>query len=319
MGLRIAYRGNFDPPFSTENHVAASMELLGHEVIRLQEDQVSWPETVETCWDADLFWWTQTYGLAVAWPRREAIRALELLDSVSIPTISFHLDLFFGLNRAHQVEEEPFFHTKYVYTADGGHDDEWRARGINHRWSPPAVYGPECVMGRPRARYRSDVAFVGSWRHYGHEEWWPERKRMLDTVTERFGSQFRCWPKGRAVRGRALNDLYASVKVVVGDSCLAGTLQRYWSDRIPETLGRGGFLIHPRVDGLEEYFVEDEHLVCYEPGNFAELCDVIEFYLQHPKERMEICRSGHEHVKLYHTYERRVEKIIDELKAEKVI
>jgi hypothetical protein len=50
--MKIAFRGNFGPLHSTESHVAVTMELLGHQVVRIQEDTVPWeaepvPELVQ--------------------------------------------------------------------------------------------------------------------------------------------------------------------------------------------------------------------------------------------------------------------------------
>lgn len=60
---------------------------------------------------------------------------------------------------------------------------------------------------------------------------------------------------------------------MIGDSCFAGSPKGayYWSDRIPETLGRGGFLIHPYVDGLGRQFnlLEHDEPVTYDAGHLA--------------------------------------------------
>ena len=57
------------------------------------------------------------------------------------------------------------------------------------------------------------------------------------------------------IRGKELNDLYATAKVVVGDTlCKGFNYPYYFSDRLFETTGRGGFLIHPYIKGLEDYF-----------------------------------------------------------------
>ena len=38
---KIAYVGNFEPEFSTENDVRKAFEALGYEVIKLQEGDIS--------------------------------------------------------------------------------------------------------------------------------------------------------------------------------------------------------------------------------------------------------------------------------------
>lgn len=314
-GVRCAYLGNFGVPYSTESHVALSLEMLGHEVVRIQEGDVRATDVPDHARGCDLMLWTQTYGLAVTGGTLEDRRAM-LAGMSGVPIVGFHLDLWHGLDRARQVtEREPFFAVDVLYTADGGHDAEWAAAGVNHRWSPPGVYGGECYLAEPDPRYRSDVAFVGSWRGYGHAEHWPAREAMLRAVRRQYGRRFAMHPRGLAVRGAELNRLFASVKVVVGDSCLAGRIPRYWSDRIPETLGRGGFLIHPYLEGIEDHYADGEHLRLYPAGDHAELLRLVDYYLTHDEDREAIRWTGHQHVREHHTYAHRMERILSEVVA----
>lgn len=319
--MRIAYLGNFAPrtakgeEFSTESHVALSLEDLGHKVIRIQEGDVRATDVPDHARGCDLMLWTQTYGLAVSGGSVEDRWAM-LAGLSGIPVVGFHLDLWWGLRRAVQISErEPFFGVDVLYTSDGGHDAEWEAAGINHRWSPPAVYGGECYLAEPRPQYRSDVAFIGSWRGYNHEEHWPARQAMLQALRARYRHRFAMWPRNHAIRGDELNRLFGSVKVVVGDSCLAGRIPRYWSDRVPETLGRGGFLIHPWVEGIEEHYTDGEHLRLFPAGDHREMLRLVDYYLAHGEEREAIRWSGMMHVKANHTYAHRMQRILSEVTA----
>lgn len=324
--LTVAYRGNFQPdlpagvtPWSTEHHVALSLEELGHHVVRVQEDQDSWEDTVEAAEGADVFLWTQTYGFAHQWDRTNAIAALEHLGE-GMPTVGLHLDLWWGLERSHQVREEPFFqHTQFMVTADGDHDADWVEAGVHHHWSPPAVYGGECFPGTPRPQFRSDVAFVGSWRGGYHDAWWPQRKAMLDHLQRWYGLRLKLWPRQHAIRGQALNDLYASTKVVVGDSCFASTSDRYVSDRPFETVGRGGFLIMPWIRGLAEMLIDGEHCRYYPPGDHVEMRRLIDHYLRHDDERERIRKAGQEHVAQEHTYARRLDDVLTTVLSEQAV
>lgn len=319
--LTVCYRGNFQPdlpagvePWSTEHHVALSIEELGHRVVRVQESSEGWEPTVHASHDADVFLWTQTYGYAQTW-RDSAVSALRELGSAR-PTVGLHLDLWVGLDREHQIRDEPFFQELgWVFTADGDHDDAFAAAGVNHRWSPPAVYAGECKAGTRRSQYRSDVAFVGSWRGGYHDEWWPHRKAMLDALRHRFRRQVRFWPQRQAIRGRALNDLYASTKVVVGDSCFADRSVRYMSDRPFETVGRGGFLVMPWIEALADMLIDGEHVRYYPPGDHDELCRLVAYYLDHDDERERIRLAGQVHVAENHTYAHRLDAILQEVLA----
>jgi hypothetical protein len=111
--------------------------------------------------------------------------------------------------------------------------------------------------------------------------------------------------------------------VVVGDSCLVPgadgkPMTRYTSDRVPETLGRGGLLIHPEVDGVTydkggiaglSSYVPGEHLLTWELGNWAMLQEMIEWALSHPDENEEIREAAVKHVADLHTYTKRMESI----------
>lgn len=315
--LTVAYRGNFQPtlpegviPWSTEHHVAASLEELGHQVVRIQEDRDSWVDTLAMADGADLFLWTQTYGYAHKWDQGDARTALDVLNA-RMPTAGLHLDLWWELEREHQIYEEPYFRQLgWLFTADGDHDNSWAAAGVHHQWSPPAVYGAECTPGTPRPQYQADVAFVGSWRGGYHDAWWPHRKAMLDTLQRHYRGRLRLWPRQQAIRGQELNDLYASTKVVVGDSCFADRADRYFSDRPFECVGRGGFLVMPWIRGLADMLADGEHCRYFPPGDFMEMRRLIEHYLRHDDERERIRRAGQDHVRQNHTYARRVEALL---------
>lgn len=313
--LAVAYIGNFGPPHSTENHVAETLRRMGHRVIQLQEDDPGswrWPHGwLDGSPDADLVLWTRTGSLEP--PFEVAMATLERCRAEGVPTVGFHLDRWWGLAREGQLHESAFFRCELVCTADGGHEAEFAAAGINHLWSPPAVAEFEMGWGRHDPRLASEIAFVGSWSSY-HAEW-PWRRRLVRLVAARYGNQrFRCWPEPgqEAVRGHRLRNLYASTTVVVGDSCLNGSPARYWSDRIPETLGRGGLLIHPEVEGLQ--YEGGEHLLVVPREDIEAVYGAIECALEMPiNERLEIQRAGMAHVAVNHTYRHRMQAILDHL------
>ena len=309
--MRVVYRGNFGVDFSTESHVSKSLEALHHDVVRHQEDRVPWGATLEACREADLFLWTSTYSMANEWPRVDAREAVRTLNAM-LPTAALHLDLFWGLPRSSQVVTEPWFKLRYVFTADGDHDEEFRLAGVNHHWLMPAVYHAECFPGTARKELSSDIAFVGNW-HSGYHPEYEGRYKLVEFLRSTYGERCAFWPKlgEHAVRGRQLNDLYASVKVVVGDSCFANTSKRYTSDRVFETVGRGGFLLFPRIACVEAALNDGEHLRFYTPGDFAELKDTIDWWVAaEDKDRLDIQHAGQDHVRERHTYMNRLADLI---------
>lgn len=328
MGLHALYIGNFRAEHSTENHVMRALRNIGVMVTPRQEDE---PETFHDLGTGrehvdytdiktvDFILWTRTgWDWERIYPggerqaladQRKMLRRARLLG---VPVIGFHLDIWWGLKRVHQVETEPFFESTIVITADGGHDEEWKSVGVNHCWMPPGVSELECAPGFWNGEYASPVAFVGSWQGGYHKES-EHRAALIKWLKKNYPNdcEFYPLPGHHAVRGSALRDLYASVSVVVGDSCFTGTgLANYWSDRIPETLGRGGVLLHPYVPGLENHFQLGEDLVVWEAGDWGTLRTLIDELVKDRPHRELISRHGRERVLRDHTYEVRMRQLI---------
>jgi hypothetical protein len=295
---RVAYLGNFLPPYSTENDIAWTLEHLGHEVIRLQENAFNEKQFGEAREACDMFLWTHTHQFS----NITDLLMEHLLDwfkEHGKPTVSFHLDKFWGIpEREKRIGSDPFFKTDFVFTADGGFQDQFAAHGINHIWSPPGVVERDCHYGTPREQYRCDVAFVGSVD--GYHECYPFRREMVEFLKDRYRHRFRTFLH---VRGPDLNDLYASCKVAVGDCIFAGT-PHYWSDRLPETYGRGGCLVHPMVEGMTI------PSAFYEPQNLESLAYAIDELLRGSQSRRSFTRFSHEHVRANDTYTQRIETIL---------
>lgn len=289
--LRIAYVGNYQPdlpkdlnegiPWSTESHVALSFEALGHEVIRIQENG-SDPFRLALDAEPDLFLWTRTWPVDTT----RALRTLLEFHQRGIPTAAFHLDIFRGLRRSGKDEyAHPMFQCDHVFTADGEEPEQWTSRGINHHWLRPGVLAAECVPGTPQPQFAEyDVCFVGS-RQY-HPEW-PHRWQLIDFLRKTYGKRFLHvggdgeYPgTGHALRGQALNDLYASIPVFVGDSCFAHPRAKYWSDRAYEAPGRGAFQLFPYIEALAKEIVAGR--VCqlyYELENWDDLKEEIDIWV----------------------------------------
>lgn len=304
--VKIAFLGNFRPPHSTENDLAWSYERLGHVVVRLQENEARADQVLKASRDSDLFHWVHTHG----WDRLRMPMVLQQLKRLGVPTISSHLDTWFGLRREEDVGRHPFWQTDYVFTADGGAHNWLRSFGINHHYLPAGVVERDAHLGEVVDHYRHDVVFTGS-RKY-HPEW-PYRSRLLDWLCETYGSGFAHYGHGGrpGVRGNDLNNLYTSAKIVVGDTlCLNFNHQEYWSDRIYETTGRGGFIIHPYIHGLETQFRDGEEAAFYTYGNFDQLRQLIDYYLSSSDEREQTRLAGHARTKVQHTYTHRVQQII---------
>ncbi len=318
--MNLAYVGNFEPAHSTENEVRKALDHLGHDVWLCQEGQPDrWRELTNRVHEFDVVLWTRTADLAKRIPHDEQRRMLLQARRADVPTVAFHLDRWWGLRehgREDSVWSEPFFRCETFWNTDGAHDAEWAAAGVNARWTPAGVSEFECVLGTPRDELRSDVCFIGSWRHY-HGEW--QHRTQLAQHLQNRGAAMWPQPGQHAFRGEALRDLVASSGIIVGDSCLAaradgGPMHSYSSDRLPELIGRGGFLLHPHVVGITDgtVFTNGEHLVTWRLGDFDDLDRKIDYYLDHPEERARIAEAGARHVRETLTYTVLLRRILAE-------
>lgn len=309
---RIVFLGNFRVSYTTETHHVKTLESLGHKVLKFQESEARSEDILNMALKSDLFVWVHTHG----WKTPGSFsmeEVLEKLKAKGVPTMTYHLDLWFGLNRQKDLDINPVYkNIQHFFTVDPQMADWFNkeTKVIGH-YVRPGVYDKECTF--EAAPLRHDVIFVGSKQY--HKEW-NYRPTLIDWLTRTYRRRFELYGKdGKGVvRNQELNDLYASTKIVVGDTLSPNfDYPGYWSDRIYETIGRGGFLIHPYIKGLEEEFTDKEHVVFYEYKNFNQLKKLIDYYLENDEERETIRKAGHELVKSKYTYKDRWEQILKEV------
>lgn len=310
--MKVIYIGNFEPQYSTENDVKEAFEYLGWEVIALQEN--SMPTNIEYE-DVDLILITSTWDNAI--DLKQWISFVKNCADNGIPTATLHLDTFWGKSRGgRQWWLNPMFFTSHIFTADGDYQEEWELLGKKHTWLPPAVRHSAVFMGENKAGYSCEVAFVGSNGVGYHEDVWSYRRELVDNIrgmAKKNGWDFKN-PGGddnKIERNENMNNFYASAKVTVGDSlCLKKEDSKYWSDRVPEATGRGGFLIMPKIKALKD---EGWNIPQYDWGNFKQLEEMIKHYLIDQEAREKIILDNYEETKKNHTYVNRVKTMLMEL------
>lgn len=304
--MRIAFLGNFKVDYSSESHHAATLELLGHEVIRLQEPRASAGDIIDAIGNSQLFVWVHTHG----WNTPNIGHALNFCRRQGIPSMTYHLDLWMGLQRQRDMRTDPYWEIDHFFTVDRLMA-EWLNENtpVRGHYVNAAIFEKDCYIAEvdePHP-YANDIIFVGQ-KNYHRE--WPYRPQLIEWLESTYGDRFTRiagdTPAG-TTRGHDLNWLYASSKVVVGDSlCLGFDYPDYWSDRVYETVGRGGFLIHPAVGGMERHFKHGEHLMFYEYGDFDRLKALVDYYVADRYEQREKIRTaGQAHVRDNHTYTQR--------------
>lgn len=85
--------------------------------------------------------------------------------------------------------------------------------------------------------------------------------------------------------------------------------------RALDIMGNGGFLLTNYQEEFFEYLEPDKDFVYY--TDYEDLCEKADFYLKHDKERREIAASGCARVRREHTFERRLEEILDIISEER--
>lgn len=303
--------GNFAPSYGMHEDIALALGGLGWSVTRLQTNATSTRQIVEACKDAEMLLWIGSHGRR---PEGNIEAMLNTFAMMGIETVGLHFDLHWGAHeREHLVGVDPFWKCKHVFTCDKNNDERFKARGVNHHYIQPAVGERWLGRGKFRPELACDVTFVGVRRHFTN---WPYRRTLIEWLEETYGDRFRHYggsSKLGRIWGNDLSDLYASAKVVVGDACNPNfALRGYWSDRIPQTLGRGGFLIHPAVPEMDAAgFVNGKTLVTYEYKKLDQLKALIDSWITNEAGRREITERGMKLVAGRHTQTHRVKEILE--------
>lgn len=216
--------------------------------------------------------------------------------SKGILTVCWLWDLYWGYRRTRPIQ----WRSDLLFTTDGGHNHEFERAGCNHHILRQGIHAPEYKIFPPKYRY--DVGFVGGLK--GH----PSRRRLIRWLADNYGSRF---IHHTSTRGLELNHALRKCRVIVGDSYPSSN---YWSNRIYEITGRGGFLLHPETDGLSAEFGSGKHYASYERDNYKEIAWLIEYYLHHDEDREAIRLEGWRHCGQY-TYTARAKSLLGIVRA----
>lgn len=308
---------NTGTSYNTENHIAKTLEKLGHTVNFIQESQIAPNTLVNRVKGSDLFFFTSSM------PGKVTHQDLRNIEEMGIPTVSIHLDAYAVIKRDGGLRNKtPFWSSQYVFTPENSIQAQrvFKEYEVNHFYLRAGVFEEECILfDMPLV---NDIVFVGSGVEYSHPEW-QYRAKLVRWLMNTYRFRFKKfgYPQ-QVIRGLELNKLYASSKIVIGDSLNKDFIDTdYWSDRCYETIGRGGFLIHPYIPGITDSFTDRKEIVLYGYENFTQLANLISYYLNpvNEEERESIRRAGFERVKREHTYTQRVEEIFKVLKQEGAI
>lgn len=287
---RIAFIGKFKR-LHDEEYIALSFEQIGCEVLRIEESLLTFQilGIIEE-FKPDFVLWAK---LSISQPEivREALRKYK--------TVCWIFDLYMGYSREYRLYTHPAFTADYLVSTDGGHQDKFKEKGFNHFCVRQGILKDECVMFE--GKQQDTIVFVGSNNALN-----TDRIKKISFIEQEYGDKFKWYGKKdtNELRGLDLNRIFADNKIIIGDSVYSPF---YWSNRIVETLGRGGFLIHREVEGLKE---EYPYLVTYD-GTNEDLKSKIDYYLTHEEERQEIIKNNFEWVRDNYTMDKQCQKLLN--------
>lgn len=310
QNLKIGFIGNFIPPFSTENDRKWSFEKLGYRVTPYQENRTTAAQLYSDLKEKkfDIIFYSHTHG----WEIPGLIGFFEACKDNKIPTVSVHLDRWAWLERILDVGKEATWFTEYLFMADFSPEAKqlYARHNLNAFYLKPGVVERDCkILPADRTMFPQDIVFVGSKGYHPEYEF---RPKMIEFLQKTYGDKFAHWGNDGlgVLRGDSLNVLMSSAKIVVGDSCFGGR-PNYVSDRYYETRGRGGFLIHPQTEG-----VDDVGVGFYEKNSLEGLRIAIDYFLEKVEERENLREEGFNWVKENETYTNRAKEMLEVIYAD---
>jgi spore maturation protein CgeB len=288
--MKILYLGKFDLPYRTENYVSSALSRQGHTIKAycLARNAGSFGQltNVTETFQPDFVLFskssTPAFSDYINWCKQQ-----------NLLTVCWQWDLYWGYRK----QRLPQFQCDLLFTTDGGYDHKWKMLRQDltpHRVLRQGIHKPHHHMDQPD--YKWDIGFVGMPDSYNG------RWKLVNHLYKTYGYKFTLVEH---TRGLDLNKKLSEIKVVVGDSYPS---INYWSNRIYEILGRGGFLLHPKTEGLDAEFVDGKHYVSYERDNFVALDQTVETYLANTTLQETIRTKGWFECGRY-TYDKRVEQL----------
>lgn len=233
-----------------EGAISHALEVLGHTVISVREQEVGRVDLHSI--KADLLLCHGWHDLTTMRSVQHMPKAFWYFDRVNDPDPSL-------INRnKHRMT----WVNEITHVADIGFctDGDWVTNDTSGKLHWLTQGADERVVGRgtPLSEQQPPILITASVLNGGDR-----RHRFIADFKERWGSSVRVVERG--VHGRAMANLIASAKVVVAPQHPSS--DRYWSNRVYQALGFGAFMLHPRCEGMSEfytttgwYYDDDQHL-----------------------------------------------------------
>jgi len=151
-----------------------------------------------------------------------------------------------------------------------------------------------------------DFIFIGG---KFHKNGFLERKRLMEDLEVNHNLKI--------VNGNTLGErakVYKAMPKLYGSSKFSLDISHFWdiesytSNRYWVIPAFFGFPVTRRFPGCEDLVPEDIHVYW---DTVEELMEKMDYYRGHEKERKEMIEKGHQYAKDHHTYEHRINRIIE--------
>lgn len=294
--MKVLYIAKFDEFYKTGNYVADAFNRQSVQVIKVSPEIVF--EKIKTIVDNEqpdfvLCGKAMRVNQLIPWLKSRSIHSVFWLYDMawgSSPVASANLNHILEMN----LHESDLF-----FSTDGGHDEEWATVGVDHLILRQGIHLPDHVWVQ-KIKINFDILFTGYL-------YFDRRTKMINFLQQKYGKQFRHIASG--LRGRKLSEVIQATKIVIVDSYPS---HKYWSNRVYETAGRGGFVLHSATDGLVDEFVNNRDIIIFQHDNqFEHLETTIDRYLEDEQDRERIRINGFNKCP---TYDDRVKVMISYIK-----
>lgn len=290
--MRIGYVGKFDQPNADdEGAITFALQALGHHVERVPERKGHTAKNFAVDFYLCHHW--QDYAAMAQLRRPKVAWTFDLITYPDPMLARRNQERVVWMRRLADVAD-------LIFSTDG----DWVAQDETGKfvWLPQGA--DERVVGRGIPHGDPvPLLFTGIGRGGGRE-----RVEFILDMQERYGEGFRHIQKG--VYGRDLAHLIASTGIVLAPS--GPVTDRYWSNRVYNVLGFGGFLLHPFSEGLAKQYKDGAEIMFYR--HRVHLHDLIREYRDDRAGRQRIALAGLETTKQRHLYRHRCERLVEVVK-----
>jgi len=298
--MQIVYLASFKTEKHTiEKDIKKELERMKHKVVAIDDGDFDPDEVIAKANKADLFLFRTGGVITDTVPEfwQTMSRLQYVLNGIKTKKVFWFFDKIIGLGHNWIYNIEPLVDFGFL-------NDETFCKRHNTDKLYPLHMGvniDDTYHGAINDKYAYDVAFDGP--VYGN------RTIFIEMMKKNFGNKFGVFNLGG---GKEYADLCASAKIIVSPRFPYDNW--FWSEKIYKTLGHGGFMVFPRLEGLKEEGIEDGiQFAGYDV--YGEMIEVIRWWLdpnnEKAKEGMDLIKKqGRRYVIENCTYDKRLQYLL---------